>query len=66
MADTAAQIMNPGQEFVPTTIPDNVLAGLPEDFTLADLQGTFSQAEIDRLMQGDDPIIAPADRKSVV
>lgn len=60
MADTAAQIMNPGQEFVPTTIPDNVLAGLPEDFTLADLQGTFSQAEIDRLMQGDDPIIAPA------
>ena len=60
MADNAAQIMNPGQEFVPTTIPDNVLAGLPEDFTLADLQGTFSQAEIDRLMQGDDPIIAPA------
>lgn len=56
---TVAQIMGQDPGYAPIPIAANILAGLPEDFTLESLQATFSPDEIARMRQGDDPILPP-------
>lgn len=60
----ATHVINGTTPPEPLKIADNVLAGLPEDFTLEQLSEFLSEDEIARLQQGDDPLL-PGDLPEV-